>query len=161
MVEDVVRALGYLCLGTRLKRIAEQLQAEAQGSLDRMEPQIPAGQHPFLAALDRCGPLSVGELAEAIGVAQPGVTRIIGNLVSVGLVEVRPSELDQRRRVVALTQAGQVFVDTAKTGMWRQVERHVARLCADLDGPLLDQLGKLEDNITARRSLIPGRNPGE
>ena len=30
MVEDVVRALGYLTLGTRMKRIGERLQADTQ-----------------------------------------------------------------------------------------------------------------------------------
>ena len=34
MVEDVVRELGYLTLGSRLKRIGERLQAQAQVLLE-------------------------------------------------------------------------------------------------------------------------------
>ena len=63
MVEDVVRSLGHLCLGTRMKRIGERLQGETQRILDSLEVPIQAGQYPLLGAIDRLGPLTVGELA--------------------------------------------------------------------------------------------------
>ena len=71
MADDVVRALGHLALGTRLKRIGERLQAQTQRVLDAHELGIQAAQFPFLAAIDRIGPATVGELAEAVGVTQP------------------------------------------------------------------------------------------
>jgi DNA-binding MarR family transcriptional regulator len=149
MVQDVVRSLGFLCLGTRFKRLGERVQAEAQRTLDALEPPLQAGQHPVLAALDLLGPLTVGELAEAVGISQPGVTRSLAILADQGLVASTQDDADQRRRHVALTDAGRRFVEGAKREAWPRVEAAVAALCADLSGPLLAQLDALEDRLAA------------
>jgi DNA-binding MarR family transcriptional regulator len=149
MMEDILKSLGYRCLGSRMKRIGERLQAEAQALLDGLPVSVQASQHPFLAALDRLGPLTVGELAAAIGITQPGVTRSVARLAGLGLVAARPAAGDQRQRIVSLTPAGRRLVDTAKRDAWLKVERAVADLCAGLGGPLLDQLAAIEDRLAA------------
>ncbi|MER8832737.1 MarR family transcriptional regulator [Mesorhizobium sp. M0909] len=148
-MEDVVRSLGFLCLGSRMKRIGEQLQAEAQRLLDRLDVPVQASQYPLLAALDRLGPLPVGELAQSLGIAQPGITRSVSLLAELGLLEVSQSTDDQRRRIVALTRDGRRLVDVAKRDVWPRIENAVADLCADLSGPLLEQLTAIEDGLAA------------
>lgn len=148
-MEDILRSLGFLCLGSRLKRIGEQLQADTQRVLDRLDVRIQSSQYPLLSALDRLGPLPVGELAQSLGVAQPGVTRAVSLLAELGLVEVSPSNDDQRRRIVSLSAGGQRLLDTAKRDVWPRIEDAVAELCADLSGPLLGQLAAIEDRLAA------------
>ncbi|RWD28427.1 MarR family transcriptional regulator [Mesorhizobium sp.] len=148
-MEDVIRSLGFLCLGSRFRRIGEQLQADTQRVLDRLDVPVQSSQYPLLAALDRLGPLPVGELAQALGIAQPGVTRSVAILAELGLVEVSPSNNDQRRRIVALTRNGRRLVDVAKRDVWPRIEKAVANLCVDLSGPLLDQLAAIEDGLAA------------
>jgi DNA-binding MarR family transcriptional regulator len=147
MMEDILRSLGYLCLGSRLKRMGEQLQADTQRLLDGLDVRVQSSQYPLLAALDKLGPLPVGELAQSLGVTQPGVTRSVSLLVDLGLVEATQSNDDQRRRMVSLTASGQHLVDVAKRDVWPQVENAVADLCRDLSGPLLDQLAAIEDGL--------------
>lgn len=149
MVDDVVRALGYLCLGTRLRRIGERLQADTQRLIDGAGLPVQASQFPLLAALDRLGPLPIGELAEALGVSQPGVTRTLSQLVAQGLVAARTPADDQRRKIVSLTAEGQRLVDCARETVWPRVAGAVADLCAGLDGPLLAQLAAIEDGLAA------------
>ncbi len=147
MVEDVVRALGFLCLGSRLRRIGESLQADTQRIIDEMGMPIQASQYPLLAAVDRLGPLSIGELAEAVGITQPGATRGSALLVKSGLLKAEQTSADQRRRVLSLTRKGQQLVDTAKRDVWPRIENAVADLCGSLSGPLLDQLASIEDGL--------------
>lgn len=149
MTEDIIRSLGFLCLGSRMKRIGEQLQADAQRVLDDAGTQIPSGQHPLLAALDRFGPLSIGELTQALGITQPGVTRAVAQLADIGMVKAAQSDDDQRVKIVSLTPQGQRFVARAKKDAWPRVERAVADLCRNLEGKLLDQLAGLEDGLAA------------
>ncbi|TIX95881.1 MAG: transcriptional regulator, partial [Mesorhizobium sp.] len=52
-MEDIIRSLGFLCLGSRFKRIGEQLQADTQRVLDELEVRVQSSQYPLLAALDR------------------------------------------------------------------------------------------------------------
>ncbi len=149
MVQDVVRSLGHLCLGTRLKRLGELLQADVQRVLDELDPPVAAAQHPLLAALDRLGPLSVGELAQAVGISQPGVTRSLGQMAALGLVAIEQPEDDQRRRIVSLSPDGARLVEVAKRDAWPRIKATVAELCEGLSGPLLDQLAALEDALAA------------
>ena len=147
MVEDVVRALGFLCMGSRLRRIGEKLQADMQQIIDAAGLGIQAGQFPFLAAIDRAGPLTIGELAQAVGITQPGATRTTGQLLELGFVDMQPAPDDQRRRLVSLTEKGQELVDYAKRSVWPRVTAAVADLCNNLDGPILEQLAAIEDRL--------------
>src|SRR4051812_36756064 len=147
MVEDVVRALGFLCLGTRFRRLGERLQTETQRLSETLGGVVQVGQYPFLAAVDRLAPLTIGELTEAIGISQPGVTRSLGQLVELGLLDPRPAPDDRRVRVVSLTAEGRTLVDLAKGNQWPRIEAAVADLCAPLSGPLLAQLAAIEDGL--------------
>ncbi len=147
MVEDVVRAMGHLCLGTRMKRIGERLQAQTQALMDSLDVPIQAAQYPLLAAVDRLGPLTVSDLADAVGISQPGATRAAGQLVKLGLFDIQSGQDDQRRRILTLTAQGQQLVDVARQLVWPRLEASVADLCSNLSGPLLGQLTDLEDGL--------------
>lgn len=163
MVEDVVRAFGFLTLGSRMKRIGERLQAATQEIMGEMGVTLQPGQYPFVAALDRSGPLTVGALAEAVGITQPGVTRVVAQLAALDLVTIRHARKDRRQRIVSLTQKGRRVVEHGKAEVWPRIEGAVADLCASLSGPLLDQLAAIEDGLAEkplRRRRPPSDRPG-
>jgi DNA-binding MarR family transcriptional regulator/N-acetylglutamate synthase-like GNAT family acetyltransferase len=148
MAADVLRDLGPVFLGSRLKRLAERMQAgAARIIIDAGLPLQPA-QVPLLAALDR-GPLTVGQLVEAVGASQPGVTRAAGQLVALGLVRSARGK-DQRRRTLSLTPAGEAAMARIRRLVWPRVEQAVAEICAGLSGSLLEQIGGVEAALAAR-----------
>ena len=142
---DVLADMGPVFLGSRLKRLAERMQAGAARVLaDAGLPTQPTHM-PLLTALDR-GPMTVGQLVDAVGSSQPGVTRGVGQLVALGLVEsVRGA--DQRQRTLSLTPAGAAAMARTKTLVWPRVEQAVTALCADLSGSLLDQIARIEQAL--------------
>jgi DNA-binding MarR family transcriptional regulator len=163
MIADIVRELGYLTLGSRLKRLGERLQAQTQVVLAEADMGVPASHFPLLAALDRLGPLSVGELAQAVGISQPGVSRMLENLQSDGFVTSQRRKGDRRLRPIVLTKAGQQLIVRAKQLTWPRVEAAVAEACAGASGPLLAQLSALEEALAAeplhvRASRAPVRD---
>ena len=147
---DVVRELGYLTLGTRLRRLGERLQAQTQLVLEAHRLAVPAAQFPFLAALDRLGPLQVGALAAAVGVSQPATTRTVTQLTRAGLVATAVSAGDQRGRVVTLSRAGRRAVEQGKRMVWPVIEAAVRELCEAGSGSLLARLAALEDGLAAQ-----------
>lgn len=153
MIEDVVKELGFLTLGTRLKRIGEALQAQTQALLTEHGIGMPAAHFPLLAALDWHGPLGVGGLSQAVGVSQPVVTRSLKGLEESGLVVSEAVEGDRRVRRVALSPEGQAMVQRAQREVWPVIEASVAQVCASLEGPLLRQLAELEVGLQ-RTSLL-------
>lgn len=153
MIEDVVKELGFLTLGTRFKRIGEALQAQTQALLSEHGIDMPAAHFPLLAALDWHGALGVGELSQAVGVSQPVVTRSLKGLEDSGLVRSGAVEGDRRVRKVVLSAQGRALVQRAQREVWPLIEASVAQVCAALEGPLLAQLATLEAGL-ARTSLL-------
>lgn len=150
MVEDVVKVLGHLSLGTRLKRMGETLQAQTQAVLAAHGFEQPAAHFPLLAALDRLGPLSVGDLSQAVGVSQPVITRSLRGLEDDGLVQSATGAEDRRVRRVSLSRKGRGLVQRAQREAWPAIETAVAQACAGLTGDLLAQLAALEAALAQR-----------
>lgn len=150
MIEDVVKELGHLSLGTRLKRIGETLQAQTQAVLATRGFEQPAAHFPLLAALDRLGPLSVGDLSQAVGVSQPVITRSLRGLEDDGLVQSATSAEDRRVRRVGLSRKRRGLVQRAQGAAWPAIEAAVAQACAGLEGDLLAQLAALEVALAQR-----------
>jgi DNA-binding MarR family transcriptional regulator len=149
MIEDVVKELGYLALGTRLKRLGERLQTQTQVLLEYANVELPPGHFPVLAALGRLGAMNVGELTEALGVSQPGVTRLLDRLEAEGLVQSTQSAGDRRVRTIALTKSGRQLISRAKRTAWPMIEAAVADACAGRVQPILAILTALEEALAA------------
>jgi DNA-binding MarR family transcriptional regulator len=146
-MDDIVRANGYLTLGSRLKRIGERMQADVLRFTEQCGVSVQSGQFPLLAALDRYGPMTVGSLASAVGIAQPGVTRNVIKLTEMGLVEMHRVHRDQRQKTVVLTAEGRRVVEYSRENIWPQIEAAVTALCDGLTGSFLMQLGAIEDQL--------------
>lgn len=147
-MEDVVRNLGYGTLGSRLKRIGEKLQAQTQEmAMTLAETDLPTPHNPVLAALDRHGSLSIGDLSKALGQSQPGVTRMVNKMKTAGLVESRQGSRDKRISTIALTPMGTELVEKLKATLWPAIMVAVKDACSGLEGSILDQLTQLENNL--------------
>ncbi|PSJ40993.1 bifunctional helix-turn-helix transcriptional regulator/GNAT family N-acetyltransferase [Allosphingosinicella deserti] len=151
MAADVIAQGEFLYLGSRLKRLAEQLQGDVVRAANAAGVPIQPGQYPLLATLE-AGAASIGEIAQAMRMSQPAITRNVDRLVRSGLVDVLPSRADRRQRVVSLSIAGREALARAKTSVSPRVEEAVRALAADLSGPLLEQIATLESRL-AERSL--------
>ena len=150
MADDIVAELGHLFLGTRLKRLAERMQSDVQRVAAAAGLAIQPSQYPVLAAIDRHGALTVGEIAEALGISQPGVTRNVARLVELGLVETRRDDRDQRHKSLALTPAGSAAMETSKRVVWPRIDMAVAAMCESVSGSFLDQVTAIEHALDER-----------
>lgn len=147
---DLVADLGHLFLGSRLKRLAERLQADAAKVHKAMGIEAQPAEVALLAALDRFGPLTVSGAVDALGVSQPAVTRTATGLVERGLIASETSDEDQRQKVLKLTRTGRALVAKAKKAAWPAIDDAVRALCEPLEGSLLEQLAGLERQLTER-----------
>lgn len=150
MPPDLVAELGFLFLGSRLKRLAERLQADAAKVHKAMGIDAQPAEVALLAALDRFGPLTVSGAVEALGISQPAVTRTATGLVDRGVIASESSDEDQRQRTLKLTRTGRALVAKAKKAAWPAIDGAVSALCAPLEGSLLDQIAGLERQLTER-----------
>ncbi len=150
MIEDIVRRSPALFLGSRLKRLGERMQADVLKVVERAGLPVQPSHYPLLGALDLHGALSVGDLVLATGVSQPGVTRGLSKLETLGLVATEAAGADRRRKVVALTDHGREIVAASKRDVWPHVEQAVTELCAEAAPDLLARLDAIEAALDRR-----------
>lgn len=149
-MEDAVRALGHLALGTRLKRLGDRLQTHSEAILKASSYAMHASHLPPLAALKRYGPMTIGDLARTLGVTQPGVTRLTAAVEAAGLVRSEAAEKDRRARVVSLTPAGLDLLAHLERHAFPLIEAAVREACDEASAGFLAQLGALEDALEAK-----------
>lgn len=142
MTTDLLRDLGPAYLGSRLRRLAERMQAGAARITANAGLPMQPSHMPLLAALDG-QTMTVGELAQAVGASQPGVTRGVGQLVKLGLVRSLPGE-DQRKRVISLTPAGVTALARARLYVVPAVEDGVRALLRDRVDGFMEQIERVE-----------------
>ena len=150
MSADVISEKQHLFLGSRLKRLAEQMQSDLLLVAQQAGLPIKAGQYPLLATLDEHGPMTIGEIASAMRMSQPAITKNARRLVEAGLVAISRSGTDKRQSTVTLTSVGWQALDRSKRKVWPIVEAAVKDVIDDLSGPLLDQITTIEERLAAR-----------
>jgi DNA-binding MarR family transcriptional regulator/GNAT superfamily N-acetyltransferase len=146
-MHDVIADMGPAFLGSRLKRLAERMQAGAMTTIAETGLPLQPGHMALLAAL-RQGAMTVGQLAEAIGISQPAVTRSVGQLAALGIIADVSAE-DQRTRLVALTPAGQSAAAQAATDLWPRIGMAAEELMAGLSGSFMAQIAAIERALDA------------
>ena len=102
MQSDILESL--LVSSHRLARVA----AQATGST------TPAAQWRTLSILETDGPMRIGELAAASRVTQPGMTRLLANMVEEELVSRIADREDSRAWLIVVTKKG-----AAALAAWR------------------------------------------
>jgi len=149
-MQDLLIENPYLFLGSRLKRLAEQMQADASAFTQRAGVSVPAGMFAVLAALDRLGPQTVSHLAKALGVSQPSMTKTIAKLVDAALVQAAQGATDKRQSVVGLTDAGRAAVRQGRDHIWPLVDAAVQDITHALSGSFIEQLDEIEQRMATR-----------
>jgi DNA-binding MarR family transcriptional regulator/N-acetylglutamate synthase-like GNAT family acetyltransferase len=144
---DVIRAQPHLYLGSRLKRLAERMQADVIKLSERAGLPLQPGQCPLLATLGQAGPLTIGDLTEALGISQPAVTRLAARLAEIGYVTIERRGRDQRHKTVALTQEGSAALARARQVFMPEVEAAVHDILRGLPADFLDAVTELENRL--------------
>ncbi len=150
MVGDVVSEQPHLFLGRRLKRLAEQMQGEVNRFTQQAGVPVQPGQYPLLATIAEYGPQTVGDLARAMKLSQPAITRTVGRLVDAGLVQLDRLHVDKRHKTIALTSEGERAVARSRRAVWPAVEAAVREMVDGLAGSLLDQIAAVEAALSTQ-----------
>ncbi len=90
-------------VGRLLSAAARRIEREWNAHLSAWD--LNHASHPVLVHL-AAGPMSQRGLAEACGVTEQTMSRVVARLERTGYVSRRPDAADRRRHVIAITEAG-------------------------------------------------------
>lgn len=147
MEVDLLAGFGVGFLGSRLKRLAERMQADAAEVARSLDLPVQPAQMSLLMTIRLHGPIAVGELAQRLRLAQPTVTRALGTLERDGFVEARRTPGDGRSKRLALTEAGEALMVRVQTELLPRIEPAAAELVEGLSGDFMQGLAKVEARL--------------
>lgn len=149
-IMDYVKGRAAAALGARLRRLSARIDHEASQAYAVEGVEFHQRWFGVLNQLVLNGPMSVGEVAQALGITQVSVSQTRLSLEAAGLVEQVADARDARRRLLALSDRGRALVKRL-TPLWAALEAASAELDAEVGG-LVERLDRLEAALD-RRSL--------
>ena len=143
MSHDFVQSLGLPFLAHRLKRASELM---LEGSAEALRAEgfaAPARAGSTLLLLRENGPTGVTEIAYRLRLSHPLIIKLTAALAGAGLVENRADPLDNRRRLIALTDKG-----LAEAGRFdaflRRLDRAFEEMFEEMGVDLFDAVERFE-----------------
>lgn len=134
----------------RLAQAAHAYRVRAGGQLARVG--LHSGQESLLKALAAEDGMTMSDLAAALGVQPPTVTKMIARLAAQDYVERRASRGDGRQAEVYLTERGRRAIDSIDK-VWKRIEKTALEGIDDKDRKRLRKLlREIERNLGGKRS---------
>jgi DNA-binding MarR family transcriptional regulator len=144
---DFIRSHGNAGVGARLRRLSDRIDREAFAVYAHAGLHFEQRWMGILMLLDEHGQITVGELAEALGITQPSVSQSLRSLQAKKMIAEKPDRRDRRRRIQRLTNTGLAFVAKVRP-IWAalmEAARDLDREGIDLLTPL-DRVERLLDS---------------
>ena len=133
----------------RLAQAAHAYRVRAGSQLSRIN--LHSGQDALLKALSTADGMSMSDLAAALGVQPPTVTKMISRLAAQDYVERRASPGDGRQAQVFLTARGREAIASIDK-LWKRIEKTALTGVDDKDRKRLRKLlRQVERNLGATR----------
>ena len=164
---DSLASLEELALGSRLKRLSEQLMRQASLIYEAQNIVFDPYHMPIYKLIAAEQDLSIGAISEALNVTQPAVTQYVNTLVKRKLVSSSIGNKDKRKRLIRLTKNGEKLLEELKP-IWRVIDKELKQLTHNTTNTsLLDHISYLETKMdekpfsqTVIKSLMNNENSG-
>lgn len=123
-MSSTLQTYGSLMLASRLRRLSDQLYAGVDASYLAAGVEFTSRCFPLLLLLRDNGPTAITALAAQIGQTHPVVVQLGRKLLDAGVVVEMPDAKDERRRLLALSDAGLALLRDM-TPLWDDVRAAV------------------------------------
>jgi len=142
---DYNRSLGGAAIGARLRRISERIDRDANRVYQGMGAKFEQRWLGVLEQLVLRGPMSVNDLAKALGISHPSVSQTRDSLRKAGLISEKADPADARRRLLHVTRKGASFAQKLQP-VWIALDEVGRQLNAEA-GDVVAALDRLEDAL--------------
>jgi DNA-binding MarR family transcriptional regulator len=148
------RDLGFLVMGSRLRRLSETFIQEVNQAYAQQGIAFDASWFPVFYFLSQQDEVSIKDIADALNVSHSAMSQLVSALQKKGLVKSVVSAADARRKVITLTAKGKKLLEQIQP-VWRALETAMADLAASgkESAKILQALTQIEKAL-AQESLV-------
>lgn len=151
IIMDFYQSLGYLILGSRMRRLSESMLAEINKVYQDAEVEFDASWFPLFYSLDKRD-MSIRELADQIQISHSAVSQMVSNLKKKNLVSSSANKEDARSQVITFTPEGHALLQQVKP-IWHSITQVLEDLAKEKTeiNQLLLALTELENDFEEKR----------
>lgn len=148
---SIIDDSGILAIATRLMRLSEQFRKDGALVYKEYGIDFEPKWFPVIYVLHHKTQLSVVELAAEIGYTHPSTISLLKELEKQKLVRGQKDKLDQRKRIIRLTEQGRALV-TRMEPVWTVFREAFAQLL-DTKHNLMQAIAEVEANFKEQSLL--------
>jgi DNA-binding MarR family transcriptional regulator/N-acetylglutamate synthase-like GNAT family acetyltransferase len=108
---DFYEKTGKMALGSRLRRLSEQVTEQAAGIYDLYEVDLQPKWFPVFYSLSEGQEKSITDIAREIGHTHPSVSQIVREMGKKGYITENKGKADGRKNFVVLSEAGRNMME--------------------------------------------------
>ncbi|MCP4325761.1 MAG: MarR family transcriptional regulator [Alteromonadales bacterium] len=101
---DYMKALASLSLGSRLKRLSDQLFSEVTIVYEQTGLTLNPNYFLLLNLINKMGPMGITQAAEYLSVSHPAISKLSNKMIKEGYLLKHPHPTDKRASQLSLTQ---------------------------------------------------------
>ena len=149
---DFYTRTGKMALGSRLRRLSEQMTEQAAGIYDLYQVDLQPRWFPVFYSLSPTEEKSITDIAREIGHTHPSVSQIVRELANKGYVIEKKGEADGRKNFVLLSPAGQAMREKMQAQL-DDVTTAIEKAMKETDHDLWRAIGEWEF-LLEQKSLL-------
>ena len=140
---DVIAQIGELALGSRLKRISDQMMQDGVGIYAAAGIEFNPYWFTAFYALSQREKMTIMELAQVLGVSHPAVIKVAKALEKAGYLDSFKDQEDLRKRWLRLSEKGRILLPELEL-IWKDIAQGIHEALQEYQNPLMQNLELLE-----------------
>ncbi len=145
---DVFNHLGELALGSRLKRLSDQIMRDGSKVYRDNDVDFEPRWFPVFYTLSKKAPRGVTEIARDLGITHASVSQVVRELLKKDLVVAVKDQLDGRRRLLSLSDKGKALLPDIQE-VWNDVAVAIHRMINQHQTNIIDAIREVERSFEA------------
>lgn len=143
---EYLQDLGRLALGSRLRRLSNELFKTANALYKNMGIELDSTCFPLLNIIHEHEGVTLREAQIHLGTSHADISQKASKLQKLALVNAAPNPNDQRSRVLTLTQAGEDLIKKTRP-LWQAIDRSLAKLLFPHEEAFFENLQIIERSV--------------
>jgi DNA-binding MarR family transcriptional regulator len=148
-MNSLINSLGNLLLASRLKTLSEKLMNDINRIYKEKNLNFEASWFLVFYQLSLKSPMSITEIAEAIGITHPAVNQIAAKMLKAKIIEESFDNDDKRKRLLSISDEGKNILDMLKP-VWEDIENATAEISNSRVENFLQVINNIENDLNKR-----------
>lgn len=143
---DIIRELGELALGNRLKRLSDRLMQDGIRVYKDAGVEFEPRWFPLYYYLIVEGPSAVMEIAKGLGISHPAVNQVAKEMIAADLLSSYKDTKDKRKRLLAMTERGKELFPEMQI-IWNDIRGALEEIVQERQTHFLENLTTVERQL--------------